>query len=167
MAESGAARIVTRWATLDARLSFRDWLLAFSDAYLRRHARTGAERAALLIRRAPARRWRVADLAAQVATSSRSLRHEFQSTYGTTVGAYVHLARIYTLLPELDSTSTKIYVVAEEAGYRSRKDFYRVTRRILQMTPGRYRRLSLECRRSIRRTLQARLFCRAEQSADC
>jgi AraC-like DNA-binding protein len=61
---------------------------------------------------------------------------------------YIHLLRLTRAFPALVGGSDKIEAIALDLGYRSKKDFYRIVRQSLSVTPAQLRRMSIaeQCR---------------------
>jgi AraC-like DNA-binding protein len=112
-----------------------------SQTYNDAHPPSSARTCARQIRQQPSFGWTLRGLAANVRLSPRLLAREFRAEFGMSVREYVHLARINAAFPELIDSATKIEGIALEAGYRSKKDFYRVLRRFFHVTPLELRRM--------------------------
>ena len=149
-------RAFTRWHAHCATDVFKRWSEDFFKMYERHHPETAADRVARLIREQPDRSWTLASLARVAGVSTYGLARRFRREYGMPVRAYQHLCRMHAVLAHL-SADTKIEALALEAGYRSRKDFYRVLRQTMQMTPALLRRLTPDERAKWQRHLHTRL----------
>jgi AraC-like DNA-binding protein len=157
---AGTIRSFLNWREYNATQVFARWADEFFEQYERHHPTTPASRVARLIRAEPDRAWTIATLAKAASVSTRGLARAFRREYGSSVRTYIHLCRIDAVLERV-SPDVKIEAIALEVGYRSRKDFYRVLRQLLQTTPALLRRLSPAERITQRRRLRARLFERA------
>jgi AraC-like DNA-binding protein len=112
-----------------------------AQAYAEAHPVSSARACARAIRRQPSIGWTLCEIAKDLGIAQRMLAREFHDEYGMSIREYVHLARINAAFPELIDTATKIEGIAFEAGYRSKKDFYRVLRRLFHVTPIELRRM--------------------------
>ncbi len=150
------ARQLATWTQPQPKQIFDDWATDFFVAYSR-HWSSPEDRAASLIRAAPLKAWTLAEVSNQVGHPERRVARAFAQRYGTTIRTYAHIARMHRLL--LGGVGdTKIDVVAAEAGYRSKKDFYRALAQVLQLTPTELRRLTPAQRAAVRGELEVRLI---------
>ena len=149
-------RAFTKWQAQSATDVFKRWSEDFFKMYERHHPDTAADRVARLIRDQPDRAWTLTLLADMAGVSPYGLARRFRREYAMTVRAYQHLCRMHAMLARL-SVDTKIEALALEAGYRSRKDFYRVLRQTMQMTPALLRRLTPDERAKWQRHFHTRL----------
>ncbi len=158
----GAATIRSflNWREHHATQAFARWAEEFFGHYERYHPTTASSQLARLIREQPDRSWTIASLSKAANVPPRGLARAFRREYGSNVRTYMHLCRIDAVLERV-SPDVKIEAIALEVGYRSRKDFYRVLRQLLQTTPALLRRLSPADHLAERRRLRARLFERA------
>ena len=122
--------------------AFHAWLDRFTAVFRGEHPGTHADRAAWLLRSEPARHWTIEALAGRVGCRPRTLCREFRATFGVTVRRYHETARVASVYEALCSDGDKISAIADDAGYRSPKDFYRAVRNCLRLTPGSVRALS-------------------------
>jgi AraC-like DNA-binding protein len=136
-----AAWLLTQPLSFHPREVFMHWSQEFIATYRRYHPTTPAAAAAALIRCAPTRTWHVAELAELVGTTPRKLLRQFIDERGIGIRDYVHLLRLTRAFPALVASSDKIEVIALELGYHSKKDFYRIVRQSLRVTPAQLRRL--------------------------
>lgn len=150
-----AAAFVTH--PLEPQETFVAWLKQFASAYSREHTATPATRVASLIRTAPARHWTVDELAAHAGVRPRWLRRQFGATFGLCIRRYLEASRVAAVFSELCDRGRKVSAVADNAGYKSPKDFYRAVRNSLHHTPGSLRSLSDADRATLRRSLEASL----------
>ena len=151
-----AVRSFVRWADVDSRHAFSAWCTEFFRLHHLHHPATAASRAARLMRAGSHQVWTLAALSAAVKEPPRRLARDFQRQFGVTVRTYNHLARLYAMLPKL-GPHDKIDALASEAGYRSKKDFYRVLKEVLRITPARLRGSSMTERMTFERTLRLHL----------
>jgi AraC-like DNA-binding protein len=121
---------------------FLAWVDRFASAFRGEHPGTPASYVARLLRAEPRRHWTIDTLAERVGCRPRSLGREFRATFGLTVHRYLETARVAAVFDELCQDRYKISAVADDAGYKSPKDFYRAVRNCLQRTPGGVRALS-------------------------
>ena len=133
------------------------WVDSLAQAYAEAHPVSSARVCARQIRRQPSHGWTLCEIARDVGIAPRLLAREFRDEYGMSVREYVHLARINAAFPELIDTATKIEGIALEAGYRSKKDFYRVLRRLFQVTPVELRHMPTLERVRLARMIAERL----------
>jgi AraC-like DNA-binding protein len=124
----------------DAMSSFREWLLTFVEIYRRHHRTTIAEEAAHLVRLRAPQRVSVAELARHCHCGLRTLQRVFRARFGRSLTEYQRIARLIAIASQLRE-QTKIDALAVDAGYRSKKDFYRAFSRVIGSTPGRFRAL--------------------------
>lgn len=155
-----ALRAFLGWRDRDARDAFREWTAEFFQAYQRHHPRTAANRVARLIRQRPEQPWTSATLAILANVPARGLARTFRREYKVGIRTYVHIARVRALLARPSRLDVNIDATALEAGYRSRKDFYRVLRQTLETTPSSLRRLLPDERIALQDGLSARLLQR-------
>lgn len=71
-----------------------------------------------------------------------ALARRFRKHFGMSMRDYVALARLAEALRAIPHN--KVETTAREAGFKSRKDFYRAFKRFTGMTPSEYRRLPRE-----------------------
>lgn len=138
----------------DPQTAMVSWLGEFIAVYRRAHPPSAAPHAAALIRADPARRWTVDELARRVGCTSRALAPLFRHTYGVQIHWYVGVARLLTVFDRL-ATGQKITAIADDAGYRSAKDFYRVVRGCSGLTPCAIRTLPEAGRAYLEQLLRA------------
>jgi AraC-like DNA-binding protein len=154
-----ATGLVDRRAT-GPHQALMTWLEEFERHYRRGHPPSRALAAATLIRADPARRWTVEALADRVGCKPRALTQEFRLTFPVTIHLYLGVARLLAVYERL-GTDEKISAVADDAGYRSPKDFYRVVRACTGLTPRMLRLLPRPHRVELRLMLKAALTHRA------
>jgi AraC-like DNA-binding protein len=139
--ESGEA-LMQFWNGIkrDVLQDFAVWMAAFVEIYNRTHPPMLAERAARIIRRGAAERMGAAHIASQCGCTVPTLRHAFCARYGVSLREYQRIARVTCAVPRVRS-GVKIEAVALEAGYHSKKDFYKVFRQVTGLTPVQFRNL--------------------------
>jgi AraC-like DNA-binding protein len=132
------------------------WLAEFERHYHRAHPTSHALAAAALMRADPTGRWTVEALAERAGCKPRALIQEFRSTFRVTIHQYLGVSRLLAVYDRLN-TDEKISAVADDAGYRSAKDFYRVVRACTGLTPRVLRLLPPRYRSELRQMLKAAL----------
>ncbi len=145
----------TRWYETDPRSAVCTWTDAFFRAYRTNHPPTISTRAAAMMRMDPSRPWTIGAIARRLGATRRTLSTEFRSRFGVGPLDYLHLARIAQVLVAMDEP-VKIEALALNAGYRSKKDFYRAFRTWTGMTPTAVRGLNTDARRMLKASLRAR-----------
>jgi len=141
-AAEGEHALIQFWNTLDRDVlqGFAVWMAAFVEAYNRTHPPTVAEQAARVIRHGASERMGAARIAALCTCNVPTLRHAFRRRYGVSLREYQRIARVTCAVPHVRS-GVKIEAVALEAGYRSKKDFYKVFKQVIGLTPVQFRNL--------------------------
>ncbi len=124
-----------------AKDRFLEWARAFSLEFSRTHPVSAAHRAAAVVRERPCERWDVVTLANVIGVSPRQLSREFRQTLGITLAKYVRHERLQRALELLMDQPGKIEPVALQVGYASKKNFYRVFKKSIGMTPTAFLRL--------------------------
>ncbi len=81
----------------------------------------------------------LAELAAGTGRNASHAARAFRATMGCTMTEYVHLARIARACVMLRSTDREIARVALDAGYFDQPHFARTFKRVMGVSPGRYR----------------------------
>lgn len=103
--------------------------------------RVEARRAAELLREAPARRWTLDDLAAEVHLSPSRLSSVFVEAYGKTPLTYLTMIRAEYLAKYLRETDLTVSAAMQRVGWHSRSHATRLFRQYVGVTPGHYRRI--------------------------
>jgi AraC-like DNA-binding protein len=124
-----------------AKVRFIAWARAFAIEFERIHPAPPWRRAAHLLRAEYRRNWTVGDLASAVRVSHNTLRRSFQRAYGLPIREYHRSARLLRTLEQISQTDGKIEPMWLDAGFRSRKNFYRAFENLTGLTPTRFRRL--------------------------
>lgn len=139
--ESGQA-LMQFWNGLrrDVLQDFAVWMATFVETYNCTHPPTLAEQAARVIRHGASERMGAARVAQKCACTVPTLRHAFRRRYGVSLREYQRIARVTCAVPHVRS-GVKIEAVALEAGYRSKKDFYKVFKQVTGLTPVQFRNL--------------------------
>ena len=101
--------------------------------------RAEARHAAELLREAPAHRWTLEDLAAQVHLSSSQLARVFVEAYGKTPLAFLTMVRAEHLARYLRETDMSVATEMREVGWHSRSHATELFRQYVGLTPGQYR----------------------------
>lgn len=101
--------------------------------------RAEARHAAELPREAPAHRWTLEDLAAQVHLSSSQLARVFVEAYGKTPLAFLTMVRAEHLARYLRETDMSVATAMREVGWHSRSHATELFRQYVGLTPGQYR----------------------------
>lgn len=101
--------------------------------------RAEARHAAELLREAPAHRWTLEDLAAQVHLSSSQLARVFVEAYGKTPLAFLTMVRAEHLARYLRETDMSVATAMREVGWHSRSHATELFRQYVGLTPGQYR----------------------------
>jgi AraC-like DNA-binding protein len=137
-----AQALMQFWTGLgrDVLQCFAVWMATFVETYNRTHPPTLAERAARIIRLGASGRLGAARIAAQCACTVHTLRDAFRRRYGVSLREYQRIARVTSAVPRVRS-GIKIEAVALEAGYHSKKDFYKDFRQVTGLTPVQFRDL--------------------------
>lgn len=113
-------------------------------APLRAEARTVAR----LLRAEPARRWRLADLAAVVRLSTAQMSRVFTKAYGQTPIADLATVRVETMTRLLRETDLPVGEAMRQVGWNSRGHASAMFRKIVGLTPSQYRRQNRQPRRA-------------------
>lgn len=103
--------------------------------------RADARRAAELLRAAPAERWTLDALAAEVHLSSSQLSRVFVDAFGKTPLAYLTMIRAENLARCLRETDLSVTAAMRQVGWCSRSHGTQLFRQYVGMTPGDYRLL--------------------------
>lgn len=96
---------------------------------------------AALLREAPAERWTLDALAAEVHLSSSQLSRVFVEAYGKTPLAFLTMIRAEHLAKYLRETDLPMAAAMQRVGWHSRSHATELFRQYVGLTPGRYRRL--------------------------
>jgi AraC-like DNA-binding protein len=107
------------------------WLAALHDPVL--------APALALLHADPARRWAVADLAAEVAVSRSVLDERFRQVLGRSPIRYLTEWRMHLAEELLDTTELGVVPIARRVGYESEEAFSRAFKRAHGDSPGRWR----------------------------
>jgi len=133
----------------NAKHRFLLWARDFPIELHRVHPVSPARQAAAIIRQRAGERSDAATLATLLGVSPRQLRRAFLQTFGVPLPDYLRRMRLLRALELMASHPGKVEPVALDVGYRSKKDFYRVFRQLLGMTPTAFMRLPPDSARSV------------------
>ena len=153
-------RDLLRRSPHDVRSVFYEWMKQAEGAFIAIHPPALATKAIFLIRRQPSQVWTVTRLAAALCVPRRQLAQSFKTVYASSIGNYIHLARLELALPEIIERGAKIEAVALQVGYRSKKDFYRACRKLLRTTPAALRALADDDKVRLYATIRRQLVSR-------
>jgi AraC-like DNA-binding protein len=131
------------------------WIDSFWMSLPRQHEPALGLRVAEVIRKEPARRWPIHELATRVGATPKAVRADFRRLFRCTPKDYQALLRIVDALPRV--SCEKIDGLATSLGYKSKKDFYTSFKRYVGMPPGQYRRLHPSVACHIHSSLDAKL----------
>jgi AraC-like DNA-binding protein len=93
-----------------------------------------------MLHRHPARRWTIADLAAEVGVSRAVLAERFRHYVGDSPIAYLTSWRLRLAARMLSSTNESVAEIAVRVGYDSEAAFNRAFKREFEVPPARYRK---------------------------
>jgi AraC-like DNA-binding protein len=148
------------------RHTFDEWTSWLIDHVSRRHPAPCAERAAALIRAAPARSWTLGHLARQCGESPSRLRRSFIDRFGLSPVAYVQAARVVAAIG-LSASGSKVEPLAHEVGYCSKKDLYAALDRWVGRTPLELSRMTDDEREFLAKRVEALLDRRVDADLSC
>lgn len=104
------------------------------------HGDRAVQKAERLMADAPARSWRMVDLAAEVALSERSFQRRFVQATGRTPLAYLQALRIAVAQDLLADGRDTLAEITDRVGYQNENAFRRLFLRETGLTPSDYRR---------------------------
>jgi AraC-like DNA-binding protein len=133
----------------NAKHGFVEWARYFRAEFHRIHPVSPARRAAAIVRERAGERSDTASLATSLGVSPRQLRRAFLQTFSVPLPEYLRRARLLRALELMAEQPGKIEPVALDVGYRSKKDFYRVFRQALGMTPTAFMKLPPDAARGV------------------
>lgn len=110
-----------------------------SEALIERPRSSLGERAEKLLQEAVQADWGVAELAALLNTSERSLLRHFQQHYGESPLAHLQRLRVERAKALLETSLLSLDEIVERCGYRDTSSFRRLFKRATSMTPADYR----------------------------
>lgn len=110
-----------------------------SEALIERPRSSLGERAERLLQEAVQSDWGVAELAARLNTSERSLLRHFRQHYGETPLAHLQRLRVERAKALLEASLLSLDEIVERCGYRDTSSFRRLFKRATSMTPADYR----------------------------
>ena len=126
-------------ASGDPREAFKRWTISFFEELRRVHPPSKVERVAHMIRERCDRPLDIANLAAKVQLTPATLRRAFFSAFGRTPKRYHNELRLLWALERIGSE--KVDSLAFEMGFRSKKNFYRMFKKLTGLTPSAFRQL--------------------------
>lgn len=106
--------------------------------------RVEVRRAATLLRRQLARRWKLEDLAAEVHLSPSRLSSVFVEAYGKTPLAFLTMIRAEHLAKLLRETDLTVTAAMQRVGWHSRSHATRLFREYVGVTPDHYRTMGAQ-----------------------
>jgi AraC-like DNA-binding protein len=133
--------------TPDPRQPFLAWVRRFFDVLSRVHPQSPARKLARRIRQSCGEPVDLPRCAEQLGLSPAQLRRAFYREFGQSVHDYQRCARIVAAL-EMGSAGN-VARVAQQVGYKSKKNFYRAFTRLTGTTPAAFRRLNAMRRHEI------------------
>lgn len=83
----------------------------------------------------------IVSIAKALGVSASHLRKQFRETYGSSLGRYLHGARMHRAASWLATSDLNVGEIADRCGYRSQASFTRAFREESGLTPREYRRL--------------------------
>ena len=110
-----------------------------SEALIERPRSSLGERADRLLQEAVHSDWGIAELAARLNTSERSLLRHFQQHYGESPLAHLQRLRVERAKALLETSLLSLDEIVERCGYRDTSSFRRLFKRATSMTPSDYR----------------------------
>jgi AraC-like DNA-binding protein len=127
--------------TGDARAALACWIDDYAASFEEGHiAPLGAKAVRALAARTHAR-LDVMELASELGCSPSELRRKFRAWTGTAIGRYHIGLRARATLEGLIASDGKIDALADDLGYRSKKNLYRTLRAACGLTPKQVRQL--------------------------
>ena len=123
-----------------AAMLLDEWLARYRQEFDRAHA-TVAQRARRYLERHAVEALTIADVAAALNIETRALQRAFLSETGLHLKEYQMRLRVATALPQLRS-GEKIEAIAIVVGWKSKKDLYRATDRLMGRSPSAIRSMS-------------------------
>ncbi len=110
-----------------------------SEALIERPRSSLGERTDRLLQEAVQSDWGVAEIAARLNTSERSLLRHFQQHYGESPLAHLQRLRVERAKALLETSLLSLDEIVERCGYRDTSSFRRLFKRATSMTPADYR----------------------------
>lgn len=110
-----------------------------SEALIERPRSSLGERADRLLQEAVHSDWGIADIAARLNTSERSLLRHFRQHYGESPLAHLQRLRVERAKALLETSLLSLDEIVERCGYRDTSSFRRLFKRATSMTPADYR----------------------------
>jgi len=125
----------------DPRDAFAEWLQTHWESMASVHPPTPEQRAAAVLRRTCRGPISLGRLSRECRCSISILRVRFRRRHGMTFRDYLHLARVVSIAHDLRQRGTRMDLLLRTHGYRSKKDFYRVFRLTMRITPRAFKQL--------------------------
>src|SRR5690349_19575828 len=91
--------------------------------------------------------------------SAAQLRRTFQQTFGVSLSEYVRRTRLLRALELMLDQHSKVESVALQVGYQSKKNFYRIFKRSIGMTPRAFLSLPPEAAQDLLHATRMRMAC--------
>jgi methylphosphotriester-DNA--protein-cysteine methyltransferase len=135
-----------------AKSTFLSWAREFDGELVRHHSRSPAQRAAAIVRAPGGEHATVAGLADRLDVPDRQLRRMFHQCFGLSLAEYIRQARLQRALELMLEVPGKVEPVALQVGYKSKKNFYRVFKLSIGMTPSAFLRLPHDRARDVLET---------------
>jgi AraC-like DNA-binding protein len=119
--------------------AFRRWATRYASAFREAHPLSCAREAEAYIQQHFREAIAATELAARLQCPIVFLRRTFRQLTGQTILEYQSALRLREALRLLAQSDLKMEAIAQEVGYRSKKDLYRVVHASLQCTPLEFR----------------------------
>jgi AraC-like DNA-binding protein len=142
---------------------FQAWAMRYSDEVAPTHPLSVSVQASRLIRRDCRRPLDVPDMATQLRVTRTAMARSFWRHFGMSMREYQALCRLCEVLKTIERD--KVDAAAHEAGFRSRKNFYRGFRKVVGMTSRQYRLLPPRARSHIVDKMAVTLYRGVSNSA--
>ncbi len=130
-----------RASPCDPRVTFRQWAEDFVPSLERSHLAPLGARAVRALEVRSLARLDVKGLASELGCSPTELRREFRVWTQTGLRQYHSALRAKVAIGSLLGSDQKMDAVAEDLGYRSKKNMYRILRTVCGLTPKQIRQL--------------------------
>ena len=139
---SPADAVLESWKdrAADPRDAFGSWASRFVDQFERAHVPPLAARVRAYVEAHYAEAVDIQTMARALHCTRARAAGEFRKAYGMSPRSYQRQLRIWEGFRLLRGTNLKIEAVARSVGYRSKKNFYQVTRDVTGGTPTQLRR---------------------------
>jgi AraC-like DNA-binding protein len=127
--------------SVDPRTALRHWIADYVAAFDRAHSIPLEARAVRALAARTHARLDVKELAAELGCSPKALRRKFRAWTGIAIGPYHVGLRAKATVEGLLASDRKIDALAEDLGYKSKKNLYRTLKTACGLTPRQIRRL--------------------------